>query len=128
MAAGWSEVSAGRVAGAQRLHGPTRRRTRRTARSWCSRPYSPKFLEGGFSEVRIAPVRSRGYWTGAERLRTLREYAPRRSSDPMALQEVLFPYLDALSRQVLADAYPKAPTTSGQSESGFRMCHQTPPS
>src|SRR5918994_7688653 len=51
-------------------------------------------LEGGFSEVRIAPVRSREYWTGAERLRTLRDYAPRRSSDPMALQEVLFPYLD----------------------------------
>ena len=58
--------------------------------------FSKQFLEGGFSEVRIAPVRSRGYWTGAERLRTLREYAPRRSSDPMALQEVLFPYLDAL--------------------------------
>jgi hypothetical protein len=26
----------------------------------------------------------------------LEEYAPRRSSDPVALQEVLFPYLDAL--------------------------------
>jgi Arsenical pump membrane protein len=52
----------------------------------------------------------------------------RGSYDPMAMQEVLFPYLDALWRPVLADAYPKAPTTSGQSESGFRMCRQTPPS
>src|SRR5215217_4057459 len=44
------------MAGAQRLHESTRRRTRRTARSWYSRPYSPKLLEVEFVELRVDGV------------------------------------------------------------------------
>ncbi len=43
-------------------------------------------------QLRLFALEEAGWLTALK----LEEYAPRRSSDPMALQEVLFPYLDAL--------------------------------
>jgi hypothetical protein len=43
-------------------------------------------------QLRLFALEEAGWLTAFK----LEEYAPRRSSDSMALQEVLFPYLDAL--------------------------------
>jgi hypothetical protein len=43
-------------------------------------------------QLRLFALEEAGWLTALK----LEEYAPRRSSDPMALQEVLFPYLAAL--------------------------------
>jgi hypothetical protein len=46
----------------------------------------------GLPQLRLFALEAAGWLTALK----LEEYAPRRSSDPVALHEVLFPYLDAL--------------------------------